>query len=794
MRTPPVPEESQARCLRPGACALLACLALAGAAAGAPEGSAVPPGRGALIIAGGGDLPPPILERFVALAGGPGRARILVLPMASASPASGPEQAEEFRGLGAEARSVALDRPQALAPESAKHLEGITGVWFTGGDQSRVTAAIGETPFEEALHRFHRSGGVIGGSSAGAALMSRLMITGEERPNEGAREGDPLFDDIVRGRVVAARGLGFLPGAIVDQHFVARSRHNRLISLVLENPGEIGVGIDERTALEVGPDGIWRVLGEGAAVVYDARRALVPASGPLAGAGVRMHVLPAGSTFAPRKGRAALPPLAGPARGAPAEPAADPPAGPVADPPPARPQAQRAALDVLIAGGRVIDPASGVDKVADVGVSGGRIVFVGDSPPGAGARRRLDARGKVVAPGFIDILAGTHREGDTYKVRDGVTTVISTHGGPVDFEGWLKEEEKRGPLVNYGTFVGHGSLRTAVGLEDNDRPAAPEQVARMAAMAGRALERGAIGVGFGLEYTPGASGQEVIALAAAAAARNASVHAHIRVAHLLDPFQGINELIAASAATGARVHVVHIGSIAIHRQKEALDLLDRARARGIDIAADVYPYDAWMTRLESAIFDDGWREKYSLDYGDLVWVATGERLTEETFRARRAEGGYVACHQIPEEEIDLALRHPAVSVASDGTIGDGPAQHPRGAGTFARVLGRYVRERGVLTLAEALSKMTLGPARRLEEGAPALRRKGRLAPGMDADITVFDPGVILDRATYENPRQPSAGIEHVLINGTIVVEKGRLLEAFRDGSGGPGRPILSTER
>jgi dihydroorotase len=308
----------------------------------------------------------------------------------------------------------------------------------------------------------------------------------------------------------------------------------------------------------------------------------------------------------------------------------------------------------------------------------------------------------------------------------------------------------------------------------------------MVELADRAHREGALGVGFGIEYMPGTSGEEVVALAQVAARYRTSVHAHIRLPHLLDPFQGINELIAASAATGARVQVVHIGSMAIRRQKEALALIDRARSRGVDIAADVYPYDAWMTRLQSALFDEGWQQRLLLDYNDLVWVATGERITEASFPRFRSQGGFVACHQIPEAEIELALRHPQVSVASDGFVGETPSDHPRSSGTFSRVLGRYVRERKALPLMSALRKMTVQPVLRLEPGAPALRTKGRLAPGMDADVTVFDPLTVIDRSTFQNPRQASAGITHVLVNGKVAVRDGKLQE----DTPGAGQPIL----
>ncbi|MFN3649372.1 MAG: amidohydrolase family protein [Armatimonadota bacterium] len=449
-------------------------------------------------------------------------------------------------------------------------------------------------------------------------------------------------------------------------------------------------------------------------------------------------------------------------------------------------QAGGPVYDVVLSGGRVIDPASGTDRTADIGIRGGRVETT--SGRGLRGRVRVDARGLVVAPGFVDILSSTHPEGDAYKVMDGVTTVLSTHGGPVKVADWLAEQARRRPLVHFGTVVGHGSLREAVGAADRGAPATPEQTARMARLAETAHREGALGVGFGVEYIPGTSGQEVTALAEVAARHRTGVHSHIRLPHLLDPFQGINELIAAGALTGARVQVAHIGSMAIRRQKEALALLDRARARKIDLAADIYPYDAWMTRIQSAIFDPGWQEKYLLGYDDLVWVATGERVTEQSFPRFREMGGFVACHQIPEAEIELALRHPAVSVASDGWIGEGEVSHPRGAGTFSRVLGRYVRERKVLPLATALRKMTVQPVQRIEPGAPALKRKGRLSPGMDADVTVFDPRTVLDQATFQNARQYSRGVRHVLVNGRFAVRDGKLVPGP-----GNGRAIRSAD-
>jgi cyanophycinase len=270
------------------------------------------PSRGPLLIVGGGPVPDEFLRRFVELSGGPGRARIVLLPMASEHSDAGKEAAADFEKLGARAERLSLTREEADWEETAGRLAEATGIWFGGGDQSRLTAVLKGTRVEQAILERHRAGAAVGGTSAGAAVMSTPMITGDERHPGGARppdDPDVAFLTIARDNIVTKEGFAFLPGTIVDQHFVRRRRHNRLISLVLEHPELVGVGIDESTALEVPPSGQWRVLGESVAVVYDARKAEVtPAGkGALGAAGIRMHVLPAGSTFDLPSGKATLP-------------------------------------------------------------------------------------------------------------------------------------------------------------------------------------------------------------------------------------------------------------------------------------------------------------------------------------------------------------------------------------------------------------------------------------------------------------------------------------------------------
>lgn len=268
--------------------------------------------RGHLLIVGGGRQPPELVARFVELAGGAGRARIAVLPMASGEPeASGREKADELRGLGADVFVMQLTREQAMTDSAARLLEGATGIWFTGGDQSRVTPVLRGSPVLEAIRARWRAGAVVGGTSAGAAVMPDSMLTGNQfRAGEDTAGyyGDE-FTDVARRTIQVAPGLGFLPGTIIDQHFIRRERHNRLLAVTLERPSLIGVGIDESTAIEVGPDGRWTVRGSGAVVIYDARRArITPAAAPVLGtSGVRMHLLPPGAVFDPRSGSARLP-------------------------------------------------------------------------------------------------------------------------------------------------------------------------------------------------------------------------------------------------------------------------------------------------------------------------------------------------------------------------------------------------------------------------------------------------------------------------------------------------------
>ncbi len=450
--------------------------------------------------------------------------------------------------------------------------------------------------------------------------------------------------------------------------------------------------------------------------------------------------------------------------------------------------AQRA--DIAIVGGRVMDPASRLDAVRTVVIEGDRITAITEDA--VEAHRVIDASGLVVAPGFVDILARMRpsHEPQRYKIKDGVTTVISMHGGPVDIAGWYGSFEAGGSLVNYGTTVGHPDVREAAGATDVYLPATAAQRVDMQRIAAQAIAAGAVGIGFGINYTPGASYEEIVDMFAVAAAHDVPAHVHSRYKGSVFPetiVQSVQEVIAAAAITGASAQIVHLVSSAIGSIGACLEMIAGARRNGVDIMADMHPYLANSTRLESALYDPGWEERFGgVTVDSIMLVETGERLNAETFEYWRKQGATIVTFFIPQDEMLLALKHPHVMITSDGVILNGKG-HPRGAGTFAHVLGQLTREEGHLTLMEALAKMTVMPAQRLERAAPSMQYRGRVQPGAYADITVFDPNTIIDRATYTNSAQYSEGVRYVLVNGAVVLDDGEFVEGAI-----PGRPIRRT--
>jgi dihydroorotase len=461
------------------------------------------------------------------------------------------------------------------------------------------------------------------------------------------------------------------------------------------------------------------------------------------------------------------------------------------------------AHDLVLAGGRVMDPATGLDAIRHIGISGGKIAAISKSPlTGATV---VDVTGQVVAPGFIDIHAHGQTTGDLeIKARDGVTTALEMEIGVYPVAPWYQAMEGKAP-INYGATVSHLTARFAVFHPETqtihwptnrariahlgatpagaNKAASPAQVQALGEAIRSGLADGALGVGFGINYTPGAEPAEIEALFGVAAEKKVPVFVHTRAFGIA----AIREAIATAQKTGVSLHIVHIGSSAIGDLPEALALIDSSRAAGMDITTEVYPYTAASTTIESAMFNPGWQANLKIDFGDLAWAATGERLTEESFQRYRKQGGWVILYMMKDANVERAIAHPGVIIASDGVPFIDGTGHPRGAGTYARVLGRYSRDRKLLPLMDALAKMTILPARRLEGHVPAMKAKGRIAVGADADITVFDPATVLDRATFEAPTTPSAGIPHVLVNGVFVVRDGELVTDAR-----PGRAVRVT--
>ncbi len=468
-------------------------------------------------------------------------------------------------------------------------------------------------------------------------------------------------------------------------------------------------------------------------------------------------------------------------------------------------------FDVVFQGARVMDPERRFDEVRDVGIRGDVIAAVSEEPLAdslADGGELVDASGLVLSPGFVDL----HTHGHTpaayeYQARDGVTTSLELEGGVGDVRTFL--DSRRGLAhVNYGASVSLGALRgmeivapeerpafqaaitavSSVDTEDDKVHVAPnvnylsvpeERFPALMERLNEGLAEGALGIGMAHQYYPGATHREIFEVFRFAGEKRATIYTHVRSMEL----SSMQEVLANAVATGAPLHIVHVNSMAGGEIDTVLRLIEGARDAGLDVSTEAYPYTAGSTSLESSIFDDGWQERLKIDYGDLQWEATGERLTEATFERYRREGGTVILHFMKDEWIDTAIGNDWVIVASDG-MPYAPGAHPRTAGTYSRVLGRYVRERGTLDLMTALLKMSFLPAERLATMTNGLN-KGRVRVGADADLVVFDPDTVIDTATFEGGLSFSEGIVHTMVNGVFVVRDGETVEGVA-----PGRPVI----
>lgn len=508
-------------------------------------------------------------------------------------------------------------------------------------------------------------------------------------------------------------------------------------------------------------------------------------------------------------------------------------------------------FDTILSGGMVHD-GSGADAITtDVGIRGDRIVAVGDLGD-ADAALRIDATGLVVAPGFVDIHS--HAVRDTVEtsgifqhplaenlIRQGVTTVIGgpDGGSPLPIADTLDALESSPAAVNYGTFVGHGSVRAAV-VGDDDRPATDAELQQMRGIVEESMRQGAFGLSSGLVYAPGkfATTEEVIELASVAAEYGGIYISHMREEGL-ELLASVRETIRIGEEAGLPAQITHhkvVGAPMWGKSTESLALVDAALARGVDVSIDQYPYTASSTslyilfprwaldggidRLRERFADEEERARIRAAIVNNIKVDRGgndpanialancpfdtslnglnvaevlrqqevpvnfENAAELIMELVDAGNCSAVFHAMQETDVRRIMQHPVTMISSDGGI-EAPganAPHPRNYGTFARVIGRYVREDGVLTLADAIRKMALLPANRI-----GLRDRGRIEPGAFADIAVFDADVVIDTATFEQPHQYATGMHYVFVNGVLALDDGEMTGAR------PGR-VLRAEK
>jgi hypothetical protein len=446
-------------------------------------------------------------------------------------------------------------------------------------------------------------------------------------------------------------------------------------------------------------------------------------------------------------------------------------------------------FETVVSRGRVIDPASGFDAVADVGVDGGVVTAV--SRERLRGTTTIDAAGLVVSPGFIDILSYEPNDyGIWFKIADGVTTNLGMHGLNARAADFFARFAQEGSPCHYGGAWDAPFHRAQLLGLNPDEAASPEQLEQLAADCAQQLADGWIGVDLEPEYTPGADYAELRRMAQAAAERGVPVFVHGRYSDDTPPGTNADtlaEILQLARDTGCGVHVEHLvstgGTFSMARSLETLRI---ARDdEGLDVTACMYPYDYWATYLASPRFADGWQERFRITYEDLVVAGTGERVTAATFPSLQSDNVLVAAFAIPEDDVTTCLKAPFVMIGSDAILEPGDNNHPRATGCFTRVLGRYVRQQETIDLVDALGKMTILPARRLEAAAPAMARKGRLQRGADADIVVFDPATVTDTSTVAQPARMAEGIEWVLVLGQVVQTPG----GTQRTDVRPGRPI-----
>jgi cytosine/adenosine deaminase-related metal-dependent hydrolase len=484
---------------------------------------------------------------------------------------------------------------------------------------------------------------------------------------------------------------------------------------------------------------------------------------------------------------------------------------------------QNEQYDIVITGGRVMDPESGLDAVRNVGIKNEKIDVITDKP--IQGKETIDAAGHVVAPGFIDLHA--HGQGPfdiKTRLRDGVTSPLEIEAGAYPVEVFYKEREGKAQ-ANYAASIGHVWARMAaldgidpkgLGMYSGAMNACvadgsqwhekntddPKDLERIMANIEEGLKQGGVGIGVPVGYFNKCSSAELEDVFALAKRHNTFVSSHVRYMSNIQPsgVLGVLEVIALAYTYDVPLLIHHIHSTSLHRTKEALAIVDAAQKRGLNVIAEAYPYDFGSSVIGADYLGEGFQQSMLMDYSDITYVKTGEKMTKELLAKYRKEdpGGFMMMHHMRMEDVDVTMQHEGVIVGSDAMgfadangkpleWDDAPGKgvaHPRGAGCYAKTL-RLVRERNYMPLMTAISKMSYLTARWLEDFVPAMKQLGRLKPGATADIAVFNPDTVTDNAVAETGKfaLPSTGIPYVIVNGTIVVKDSEVLKVY------PGRAI-----
>ncbi|NVJ69583.1 MAG: amidohydrolase family protein [Alphaproteobacteria bacterium] len=486
--------------------------------------------------------------------------------------------------------------------------------------------------------------------------------------------------------------------------------------------------------------------------------------------------------------------------------------------------------DLVITGGRVVDPETGLDAVRNLGIKGGKIAVV--SKQALSGVRTIDATGRVVSPGFIDMHAhGQDILAARVQALDGVTTALDLEAGMLPVKDFYSRAAAEGRPINYGASVNWANARIATFLETEPvadlawflaafknpvwqaEVATPEQLEKIKRLVAQGLDEGGLGVGMLLGYAPGSGYKEYFEITKLAAARGVPTYTHARFLSMLEPnssFQGMSEIVAASAGSGAHTHISHLNSISLRDIPVIGGLIENAQRQGLRVTTEAYPYGAGSTGIGAAMFrGDRWRERIggidasSFDVG-------GKRLTEDELAHLKAEkpATTTVVHFFEETDpedaalLDQSVLFPGGVIASDGMdwrlngkpipqdtwpLPEAAWSHPRSAGTYARFLRKYVREQQSVSLLEAIRRVSFGPAKILQDAVPQMKAKGRIQAGADADIVVFDLLEVSDQATYAKPAQPSKGFDYVIVNGVVLVDGGAV-----DTGVLPGQPVRNS--